>query len=120
MSESTSADYIAKLLSAGLTKSDPAVQQQVMTVYGLGAQYGVLLPFSRSQESEADHIGLILMAKAGYDPHKAVEFWKRMQAEGAKGGKPPEFLSTHPSDERRIAQIEAWLPEAMKYYHQPN
>jgi predicted Zn-dependent protease len=85
-----------------------------MNAFGLGANVGVLLPFSRGHEAEADHIGLILMAKAGYDPRAAVAFWKRMKA-GA-GQKPPEFLSTHPSDDTRIEKIEAELPEALKYY----
>ena len=75
---------------------------------------GVLLPYSRIQESEADHIGLILMAKAGYDPREAVPFWKRMNEQG--GSRPPEFLSTHPAPETRIKDIEAEIPEAMKYY----
>ena len=83
--------------------------------FGLGAQVGVLLPFSRTQESEADELGLTFMAMAGYDPHEAVTFWQRMSAK--KGGQtPPEFLSTHPSDETRIRQIQEHLPEAMKYY----
>jgi len=76
----------------------------------------LLLPWGRSQESEADHLGLIYMAKAGYDPHAARELWLRM-AEAAKGQpKTPEFLSTHPSDATRVKQIEGWMPEAMKYY----
>jgi predicted Zn-dependent protease len=74
------------------------------------------LPWGRSQESEADHLGLILMAKAGYDPRAARDLWMRM-AEASKGrSRPPEFLSTHPSEETRIRQIEAWLPEALRYY----
>jgi len=77
----------------------------------------MILPWSRTQESEADHLGLILMAKAGYDPHAALDLWRRM-AEAAKGsGRPPEFLSTHPSEATRIVQIEGWIPEAMQYYH---
>ena len=76
----------------------------------------LLLPWGRSQESEADHLGLIYMAKAGYDPHAARDLWLRM-AEASKGqSKPPEFLSTHPSDATRVKQIEGWMPEAMKYY----
>jgi metalloendopeptidase OMA1, mitochondrial len=73
------------------------------------------LPFSRSQESEADHIGLVYMARAGYQPREAVAFWKRMQR-ASKGKQPPEFLSDHPSDEHRISRIEGWLPEAEKAY----
>jgi len=84
------------------------------TVYGLGAQVGVMLPYSRDNEYEADKIGLIFMALAGYDPHTAVGFWERMSSVG--GEKPPEFLSTHPSDENRIRKIKAALPEVMKYY----
>ena len=77
---------------------------------------GLMLPFGRRQESEADHIGLIYMAQAGYDPRAARDLWLRM-AEASKGrSRPPEFLSTHPSEETRIKQIEEWLPEAMKHY----
>ena len=96
-------------------KSHPAQTQQLwMQAFGAGAQYGALLPFSRLQESEADKIGLVLMAMAGYDPHEAVGFWQRMAAAG--GEKPPELMSTHPSDERRIADLEKQIPEATKYY----
>ena len=101
-------------LQVGMSQKDPAVQEKVMGAFGLGANLGVLLPFSRSHEAEADHIGLILMAKAGYDPRAAVPFWQRMEAGGGK--KQPEFLSTHPSDAARIKKIEAELPEALKYY----
>lgn len=83
--------------------------------FGLGAQVGVLLPFSRTQESEADELGLTFMAMAGYNPQEAVTFWQRMAAN--KGGQaPPEFLSTHPSDATRIRQIQEHMPEALKYY----
>lgn len=81
---------------------------------GAGATLGVLLPYSRLHESEADRMGLIYMAKAGYDPHAAAELWKRMAAQDK--GKMPEFLSTHPADTTRIRQIEGWLPEAMGHY----
>lgn len=101
-------------LQVGMTNKDPAVQKGVMSAFGLGANVGVLLPFSRSHEAEADHIGLILMAKAGYDPRSAVAFWQRMEALG--GQKPPELLSTHPADATRIKKIEAELPEALTYY----
>ena len=72
------------------------------------------MPWGRAQESEADRVGLILMAKAGYDPSAALGFWERMSK--VSGTKPPEFLSTHPSDATRVAQIKAWLPKAMKHY----
>jgi predicted Zn-dependent protease len=86
-----------------------------MGAYGLGAQVGVLLPFNRTQESEADELGLTFMAMAGYNPNEAVTFWQRMAAN--KGGQaPPEFLSTHPSDETRIRQIQEHMSTAMKYY----
>lgn len=118
MSQGMGAQLIGEIISVGLSQKDPAVRDGVLQAYGMGAQVGVMLPFSRGHESEADHIGLILMAKAGYDPHAAVNFWKRMR-DSAGGKKPPEFLSTHPSDDRRIEQIEKWLPEALQYYH-PN
>jgi len=81
---------------------------------GAGATLGFLLPYSRLHESEADRMGLIYMAKAGYDPHAALELWKRMATLDKK--KPPELLSTHPADDTRIRQIEQWLPEALSYY----
>ena len=100
---------------AGMASSNPATVQLVSAALGAGAQVGVLLPWGRAQESEADHVGLILMAKAGYDPRAAVDIWKRM-AEAAKGQRASEFLSTHPSEATRIQQIEGWLPEALTYY----
>lgn len=118
MSQGMGAQLVGELLSIGLKNADPAVRGRALQAYGLGAQVGVILPFSRTHESEADKIGLILMAKAGYDPRAAVDFWRRMAAQGG-GQKPPEFLSTHPSDETRIQQIESWLPEALGYYKQP-
>jgi predicted Zn-dependent protease len=105
----------ATQLLAGMASSNPTTVQLVSAALGAGAQVGVLLPFGRAQESEADHIGLILMAKAGYDPRAAVGLWTRM-AEAAKGQRPPEFLSTHPSEATRIQQIQGWLPEALKHY----
>ena len=92
-------------------QSDEA-QALIQNAFGIG----VALPFGRKQESEADHIGLILMAKAGYDPAYAVEFWKRM-AQEMQGRAPPAFLSDHPSDASRIQKIQEELPEARTYYH---
>ena len=97
-------------------KEEPAETQALwLSVYGVGTTVGIMLPYSRTHESEADHLGLIFMAMAGYDPHAAPDFWKRMAA-GKQGGSPPEFLSTHPSDQTRIDDITSWIPEAMKYY----
>jgi len=100
-----------------MIKDKPAQTQQLwMGAFGVGAQYGVLLPYSRTHESEADHLGLIFMSMAGYDPHVALDFWQRMAASN-KGQAPPQFLSTHPADETRIADIRDHMTEAMQYYH---
>ena len=103
----------------GMSQSGSAVSGQVMAALGAGTQVGVLLPYARLHESEADRLGLIFMAKAGYDPRRAVDFWQRMLAASRKrgGNRPPEFLSTHPGEERRIRQIQRWLPEALRYYN---
>ncbi|NPA82535.1 MAG: M48 family metallopeptidase [Epsilonproteobacteria bacterium] len=85
------------------------------TVYGIGAQYGVILPYSRKFEYEADEVGLYLMTKAGYDPREAIKFWENMMRM-SRGQKPPEFLSTHPADEHRIQRLKALIPKALKYY----
>jgi predicted Zn-dependent protease len=114
MSQGLLAQLGAVGLSAALSTNPGTTSEIFMAAYGLGAYVGVLLPYSRIQESEADHIGLILMAKAGYDPREAVPFWKRMNEKG--GSRPAEFLSTHPAPETRIKDIEAEIPEAMKYY----
>ncbi len=104
-------------IGAAMGGSDPYVYEAVMQAYGLGANVGVLLPFGRSQESEADRIGLIYMAKAGYDPREAVGFWERMNAASEGKSAPPEFLSTHPGYQTRINNLKMWLPEAMTYYN---
>ncbi|MFN8240867.1 MAG: M48 family metallopeptidase [Bacteroidales bacterium] len=96
-------------------KQKPAETKNIfMSAYGIGSQVGLMLPYSREHEYEADKLGLIFMAMAGYDPSSAIPFWERMSALG--GNKPPEFLSTHPSDQNRINKIKAALPEALKYY----
>jgi len=102
---------IASVLLGGATGADP---NTVAALLGAGASVGIELPFGRQQEYEADRIGLTLMARAGYDPRNAVAFWQRM-AEASKGG-PPEFLSTHPTDENRIARIQQLMPEALAQY----
>ncbi|HOK66156.1 MAG TPA: M48 family metallopeptidase [Anaerohalosphaeraceae bacterium] len=102
-------------LSEAIQNHPAATQQLFMQSYGLGAQIGVLLPYSRLHEKEADRLGLIFMGMAGYNPQTAVDFWKRMAAD--KSASPPEFLSTHPSDQTRIQAIQEVLPEAMRYYY---
>jgi len=114
MSQSMGAELLGQIISVGIGQVSPGIHDEVLQAYGLGATVGVLLPWGRTQESEADRIGLTLMAKAGYDPATAVAFWERMSKIG--GDKPPEFLSTHPSDTTRINQIKGWLPEARAYY----
>jgi len=102
-------------LGVALHSRSPETQQLWMNAFGAGAQYGLLMPFSRTQESEADHLGLIFMAMAGYDPHQAIHFWQRM-SQATHDQKPPEFMSTHPSDAHRIQRIQAELPQALTYY----
>jgi metalloendopeptidase OMA1, mitochondrial len=97
-------------VTASMGDRDPKTVQTVAGLLGAGATVGLMLPFSRDQESEADHMGLIYMAKAGFTPDAAVSFWQRMAA--SSKGAPPQFLSDHPSDETRIQQIQGWLPEA--------
>ena len=101
-----------------LSGSDPRFVQLAAAALGGVANVGVLLPFSRAQESEADHLGLIYMAKAGYDPHASRDLWKRMaeRSSGQSDSPLSAFLSTHPLPATRITQIEGWIPEAMKYY----
>lgn len=96
---------------AAVGAGKPSAVQAVGAALGIGSQLGIELPFSRTQESEADHIGLVLMAKAGYDPARAIDFWQRMTA-AAGSNAPPAFLSDHPSDASRITAIEKELPEA--------
>jgi predicted Zn-dependent protease len=118
-SERMSQEMVAQLggaaLSVALQNQPEKTKTLWSTVFGVGAQYGVLLPFSRTHESEADHLGLVFMAMAGYNPNEALSFWTRM-AQSSGGASVPEFMSTHPSDETRINDIKALLPEAMQYY----
>ena len=113
MSQQLMAQYGAQIIGQALSNKSAAVQQIGNSVYGLGAQYGVMLPFSRKHESEADYMGLVFMTMAGYNPEVAVNFWQKMSA--GKSGATPEFMSTHPSDATRISDIQKYLPELEKY-----
>ncbi|GAA4754136.1 M48 family metallopeptidase [Flavisolibacter ginsenosidimutans] len=100
-------------LSVALSQRPAETQNLFLQSYGVGSTLGVLA-FSRSDESEADHYGLIWAALAGYNPQEAIPFWERMAQAG--GSKPPALLSDHPADDKRIADIKKWMPEAMQYY----
>ena len=102
-------------LATALATKPAQTQQLWLGVFGAGASVGILLPYSRLQENEADELGLTFMAMAGYDPRKAVDFWERM-SKGKEGQAPPEFLSTHPSDQTRIRKIKSLIPKVMPYY----
>lgn len=102
-------------LSVAVANKPAETQNLFLQSYGIGSTVLGTLPFSRKQETEADKFGLIFSAMAGYNPNEAIPFWQRM-AQVAGGQKPPEFLSTHPSDETRIANMQKFIPEAMKYY----
>ena len=114
MSQQILANYGARLLSESLSQKSAAMQKMAQSVYGLGAQYGVMLPFSRKHEYEADYMGLIFMRLAGYQPDAAVGFWQKMSS-GATTSR-SDFLSTHPSDAKRIAEIKRVLPEVKAKY----
>ena len=101
-------------LDVALKEKPEQTKNIFLQAYGLGAQVGVVLPYSRKHEYEADKLGLVFMAMAGYNPENAITFWEKMSKQG--GSKPPEFLSTHPSDENRIKAMKEFLPEAKKYY----
>ena len=108
--------FIAAAIGLQTQRVSPVAGQGAMAALGLGTQVGVLLPFSRKHESEADYIGLLFAAQAGYDPQEAVLVWQRMDAAG--GGQPPQFLSTHPGHGTRIKNIQKWMPEALSLYEQ--
>ena len=117
MSEALVVQTGGSLLGAAVSSADPKVQALSMAAYGLGSQLGRELPHSRAQESEADHIGLRYMARAGYNPEASVEFWQRFSAYNQQaGGGTPWFLRTHPLDETRIQQLRNWMPEARALY----
>jgi len=103
----------AAVLGEATRRKPESTRRALMVAYGAGTTFGVVLPYSRSHELEADRMGLVYMAHAGYDPREAVAFWRRF---AAKGGKVPEFLSTHPASERRIAQLEDLIHEALAIY----
>jgi len=113
MSQQMGVQAVAAGLQVALSEKPEQTQQIYMGAFGLGAQFGMMLPFSRKHETEADQMGLVFMAMAGYDPAYAVEFWTRMAQSG--GQKPPEFMSTHPSDGTRISNIKSFLPKARTY-----
>ena len=114
MSQQVLAQYGAQAVSLATSGRSAAVQKVAQSVYGLGANYGVVLPFSRKHESEADYMGLVLMMMAGYDSSVATTFWEKMSAQSTS--KTPEFMSTHPSDSKRIADIQKSIPEIQKKY----
>ena len=114
MSQGLLAQMGGVALSVALSDNSAATQNLFMQAYGAGASVGLLLPYSRLHESEADRIGLTLMARAGYDPREAIPFWERMNQKGER--RPPEFLSTHPAPSTRIANINKYIPEALRYY----
>jgi predicted Zn-dependent protease len=117
MSEAMVLQGVGEVLGASVTGFDPRVQAAVGLAYGVGSQVGVMLPFSRRDESEADRIGLTYMARAGYDPRAAIAFWERFGAATASEGGPPAFLRTHPVTDTRIKDLRKWMPEALAEYN---
>ncbi len=115
MSQQMGAEAVQAGLQVALANKSAATQNLFLSAYGLGAQVGLILPFSRKHELEADHWGLNFAAMAGYNPREAIPLWERMEKAGS-GQKPPEFLSTHPSEGQRIEQLNKYMPEALKYY----
>lgn len=113
LSQEMLAQFGSQLTDLLITNKSAVTKAGIDALYGLGVQVGVLLPYSRKQEYEADRLGLIFLAMAGYDPNEAISFWERMSAESTNT---IEFLSTHPNDAKRLAKMKEYLPEAMKYY----
>lgn len=114
MSQQMLLQYGASITDILLVDKPAATRTTINTIYGIGAQYGVMLPYSRKHEYEADRLGLIFLAMAGYNPNESISFWERMAAKGSNA--PLEFMSTHPSDANRIAKLKELLPEALQYY----
>lgn len=114
VSQNMLASLGGQVLGLATSGQSAAVSQGLQQAYAVGGQYGVLLPFSRKHESEADQLGLYFMSMAGYDPRKAPAFWERMSEAG--GSNPPEFMSTHPSDATRIKKLNEDMPKALQYY----
>ncbi|MBS3777048.1 MAG: M48 family metallopeptidase [Bacteroidales bacterium] len=114
MSQQLSVQLGGMVLTEALEKEEEKTRNLALTAFGLGAQVGYLLPYSRTHESEADELGLYFMAMANYDPREAPAFWKRMKSEAGTG--PPEFLSTHPHPDNRIKNMEEHMPKALEYY----
>ena len=114
MSQALLANMGGMALSVGLSQKSRETQDLFMAVFGVGVSVGAILPYSRLHESEADRIGLMLMARAGYNPMDSVPFWERMGKENKE--RPPEFLSTHPAPESRIENLKRHIPEALPYY----
>lgn len=117
MSQQMLAQYGAVITDIILSNKSEKTRSVVQTVYGIGATVGVILPYSRQHEYEADRLGAIFMAMAGYDPNEAVTFWERMASKSS--GSAFEFMSTHPSDSKRILKLKEIIPEAMRYMNQP-
>lgn len=115
MSQGLIQQFGGAALQVAIKEQPEKTQGLYMAAYGIGSQYGAMLPFSRLHESEADEMGLVFMAMAGYDPREAPKFWERMAANSG-GSQPPEFMSTHPSNQTRIKDLNANMGEAMKYY----
>ncbi|MGB0370508.1 MAG: M48 family metallopeptidase [Opitutales bacterium] len=115
MSQQLLAAGLGAALYLGTGDMEDDTRLMVMAAYGAGSQFGVLLPFSRLHESEADEIGLYYAARAGYDPRAAITFWEKMKAQ--KSGSPPEWASTHPADETRIRRLQELMPGALEIYN---
>jgi predicted Zn-dependent protease len=115
MSQMLAAQLGGLALDVALSQKPEQTRQIIQAAYGMTTNVAYILPFSRKHETEADKLGMVFMARAGYDPHEAVSLWERMKA-ASGGNEPPEFLSTHPSNDTRIKNIQAFMNEAMKHY----